>query len=190
MQSTRNSILRPTSVRGVALSCKCFGIQVPDLMATVCCDGPWPRQLWRTPFFHSRTRRSVFVMRYRNTTEQPHGNLNDRRSRPPTPPSTFLLADALNHQMHKLGPIAMGYFPMRICGLAASPSRHYDRSRALTINVSSPPTPHVLPARRTRFYYLRQHQTAIAVLRTYRHALFNASRRCHRLLLFKIGVER
>jgi hypothetical protein len=75
--------------------------------------------------------------------------------------------DALNHQMHKLGPIAMGYFPMRICGLAASPSRHYDRSRALTINVSSPPTPHVLPARRTRFYYLRQHRTAIAVLRTY-----------------------
>ena len=98
--------------------------------------------------------------------------------------------DALNHQMHKLGPIAMGYFPMRICGLAASPSRHYDRSRALTINVSSPPTPHVLPARRTRFYYLRQHRTAIAVLRTYRHALFNASRRCHRLLLFEIGVER
>ena len=42
MQSTRNSILRPTSVRGVALSCKCFGIQVPDPAAKVCCDRPWP----------------------------------------------------------------------------------------------------------------------------------------------------
>jgi hypothetical protein len=141
------------------------------------------------PFFRSRTRRSVFLMRYRNTTEQPHGNLNDRRRPPPpSPPQHFCFADALNHQMHKLGPIAMGYFQMRTCGLAAPPSRHYDRSRALTINVSSPPTPRVLPARRTRFYCLRQHPTAIAVPWT--HALFNASRRCRRLLLFKLRVER